>query len=151
RRLIQAPRQGRPSRRGVDRNLIGDAVLCIAGSRPSRRGVDRNRAARYPPAGTLSGSKGLQQERLQRMDMRREGPCMQKASLPTVLVTGRSGFVGRAIAQGRQRSYRVSGLDVAQRADPLAGMETIEIDLTWERSVGDALEQVRTRTGGRIA
>ena len=76
---------------------------------------------------------------------------MQKSNLPTVLITGSSGFLGRAIAQGLQERYRVIGLDVSQPRNPLKGMETIEIDLTSDESVSHALEAVRTRTGGKIA
>ena len=34
--------RGRPSRRGVDRNIFDADTVTLAAGRPSRRGVDRN-------------------------------------------------------------------------------------------------------------
>ena len=70
---------------------------------------------------------------------------------PTVLITGSSGFLGQAIARGLMDRYRVIGLDVSRPKKPLPGIETIEIDLTSDAIVAKALDQVRARTGGRIA
>jgi nucleoside-diphosphate-sugar epimerase/uncharacterized membrane protein len=68
----------------------------------------------------------------------------------TVLITGSSGFIGRALAQRLAGRYAVLGLDFkAPPGDP--GFETIRIDLTDDRSVESALGQVRDRCGGRIA
>ena len=53
---------------------------------------------------------------------------------PTVLITGSSGFLGQAIAQGLRERYRVIGLDVGKPKQPIEGMETVEIDLTWTRA-----------------
>ncbi|MGY3033312.1 nucleoside-diphosphate-sugar epimerase/uncharacterized membrane protein [Bradyrhizobium sp. USDA 4354] len=72
-------------------------------------------------------------------------------SRPTVLITGSSGFLGQAIARGLMDRYQVIGLDVSRPKKPLPGMETIEIDLTSDAIVAKALDQVRARTGGRIA
>ena len=55
---------------------------------------------------------------------------MTDASRPIVLITGSSGFLGQAIAFGLKDRYRVIGLDVKQPRKPIAGMTTVEIDLT---------------------
>lgn len=70
---------------------------------------------------------------------------------PTVLITGSSGFLGQAIARGLQDRYRVIGFDLTNPRQPLADMETIEIDLTSDESVQQAIEAARERSGGRIA
>ncbi|TIN10690.1 NAD-dependent epimerase/dehydratase family protein [Mesorhizobium sp.] len=72
-------------------------------------------------------------------------------TLPTVLVTGSSGFLGQAIARGLIDRYRVIGLDVAKPKYAPAGMETIEIDLTSDEGVSRAVQVARQRSGGRIA
>ncbi|AZO63713.1 MULTISPECIES: NAD-dependent epimerase/dehydratase family protein [unclassified Mesorhizobium] len=72
-------------------------------------------------------------------------------TLPTVLITGSSGFLGQAIARGLIDRYRIIGLDVAMPKHPPANMGTIEIDLTSDEGVGRAVEAARVRSGGRIA
>lgn len=79
------------------------------------------------------------------------GIRMTGADRPTVLITGSSGFLGQAIARGLVERYQVIGLDVAKPKQPLPGMETIEIDITSDASLSQALDEVRARTGGRIA
>ncbi|WP_213290498.1 NAD-dependent epimerase/dehydratase family protein [Bradyrhizobium sp. sGM-13] len=76
---------------------------------------------------------------------------MPRTRLPTVLITGSSGFLGQAIVRSLLDRYRVIGLDVAQPKNPPEGMVTIEIDLTSDRSVAETLEEVRKRAGDRIA
>ncbi|TIP78876.1 MAG: NAD-dependent epimerase/dehydratase family protein, partial [Mesorhizobium sp.] len=71
--------------------------------------------------------------------------------VPTVLITGSSGFLGQAIARGLIDRYHVIGLDVAKPKHAPAGMETIEIDLTSDEGVGRAVQAARERSGGRIA
>ena len=73
------------------------------------------------------------------------------ASRPIVLITGSSGFLGRAIAKRLARRYRVVGLDSDEPKQPLDGVETVRVDLTSDDSVGAVLDQVRTRFGSRIA
>ncbi len=72
-------------------------------------------------------------------------------TLPTVLITGSSGFLGQAIARGLIDRYRVIGLDVAKPKHAPDGMETIEIDLTSDEGVSRAVQAARERSGGRIA
>ncbi|OAP36958.1 vitamin K epoxide reductase [Sinorhizobium glycinis] len=70
---------------------------------------------------------------------------------PTVLITGSSGFLGQAIARGLEDRYRLIGLDVAAPKGSSNRLETIEIDLTSGDSVKKAVEEVRKRSGGRVA
>jgi nucleoside-diphosphate-sugar epimerase/uncharacterized membrane protein len=76
---------------------------------------------------------------------------MPQASPPTVLITGSTGFLGEAIARGLLDRYRVIGLDVMQPKKLIGGVETIEIDLTSDDSVANAMAEVRRRVGNRIA
>jgi nucleoside-diphosphate-sugar epimerase len=69
----------------------------------------------------------------------------------TVVITGSSGFLGQAIARGLMGRYRVIGLDRDAPRTPIEGVETIEIDLTSDKSVAAAMSKVHERTGGRIA
>ena len=76
---------------------------------------------------------------------------MNDANRPVVLITGSSGFLGQAIARGLMERYRVIGLDARQPRQPIEGMETVEIDLTSDESVGAAMSHVRESAGNRIA
>ena len=73
------------------------------------------------------------------------------AGLPTVLITGSSGFLGESIARGLADRYRVIGLDLAGPDPSPGGVETIAVDLTSDESVSEAMQEVRARSGGRIA
>ena len=76
---------------------------------------------------------------------------MTDASLPIVLITGSSGFLGQAIARGLMERYRVIGLDARQPRQPIEGMATVEIDLTSDESVDASMTQIRESAGNRIA
>ncbi len=76
---------------------------------------------------------------------------MPQAPLPTVLITGASGFLGQAIARGLLDRYRIIGLDVMPPKRPLAGVETIKIDLTSDEAVAKAMAEVGQRVDNRIA
>ncbi|UXN67261.1 NAD-dependent epimerase/dehydratase family protein (plasmid) [Phyllobacterium sp. A18/5-2] len=76
---------------------------------------------------------------------------MQKKSLPIVLITGSSGFLGQAIARSLLQRYRVIGLDARRPRQPTEGMDTLDIDLTSEASIVETMTQVRERAGSRIA
>ncbi|WFU86518.1 NAD-dependent epimerase/dehydratase family protein [Rhizobium sp. CC1099] len=76
---------------------------------------------------------------------------MRTRSLPTVLITGSSGFLGQAIARGLLGRYRVIGLDVAQPKSPSEGIDTLEIDLTSDDGVAQTMEKIRECAGDRIA
>lgn len=70
---------------------------------------------------------------------------------PTVLITGSSGFLGQAIARGLLERYHVIGLDPRRPREPIPGLVTVEIDLTSDESVGEAMGQIRESAGYRIA
>ncbi|WP_137390411.1 NAD-dependent epimerase/dehydratase family protein [Rhodoligotrophos defluvii] len=69
----------------------------------------------------------------------------------TAIVTGSSGFIGRAIVARLAERYNVVGLDLHEPAElpPSATFE--RIDLTSDDSVHEALARVRERAGARIA
>jgi nucleoside-diphosphate-sugar epimerase/uncharacterized membrane protein len=75
----------------------------------------------------------------------------ENRSLPIVLVTGSSGFLGQAIANGLKARYRVIGLDLPNDRRPAAGTETIPVDITSDESVTRAVQEARARASGRIA
>jgi nucleoside-diphosphate-sugar epimerase len=72
-------------------------------------------------------------------------------SRPVILITGSSGFIGSAIAQRLAQGHQVLGLDSEEPREPLAGVETIRVNLTSDQNVRDALAQVSQRSGARIA
>lgn len=69
----------------------------------------------------------------------------------TIVITGGSGFIGRAIAEGLAKRSNVALLDLEEpdRAPPSAMFA--QVDLTSEDSVRGALEKVRARFGQRIS
>ena len=70
---------------------------------------------------------------------------------PAILITGSSGFLGRAIAAHLVRKFRVVGLDSEQPKRPVQDVDTILVDLTSDEKVQGALHAVRERVGARIA
>ncbi len=73
------------------------------------------------------------------------------AARETVLVTGSSGFIGRAVIMRLAEHYAVVGLDRDQPPHPLPAAEFFAIDLTSDDSVRGALQRVRAGYGERIA
>src|SRR5829696_4016303 len=72
-------------------------------------------------------------------------------SRPVILITGSSGFIGSAIGKRLAQGHQVVGLDNEDPREPIAGVETIRVDLTSDQNVRDALAQVPQRFGTRIA
>ena len=70
---------------------------------------------------------------------------------PVVLVTGASGFIGRAVIERLSAKYVLVGLDRAGPPDPPAPAKAVDIDLASNESVAAALDDVRSRFGTRIA
>ncbi|WEX11006.1 NAD-dependent epimerase/dehydratase family protein [Chelativorans sp. AA-79] len=69
----------------------------------------------------------------------------------TVIITGGSGFLGRALVAKLRRQFDVVSLDLkAAKGGPEPGL-FVEIDLTSDDSVKAALERVREHAGNRIA
>jgi nucleoside-diphosphate-sugar epimerase/uncharacterized membrane protein len=66
-----------------------------------------------------------------------------------ILITGSSGFIGRALAARLQRRYRVIGLDLF--APPKADVETIKLDLTNPSDIQRAMGEVTAKCGTQIA
>jgi len=73
------------------------------------------------------------------------------ASRDTVLVTGSSGFIGRALVLRLAEQYTVVGLDRDLPPHPPPVAECVCIDLTSDASVEEALDRVRIGYGERIA
>lgn len=69
--------------------------------------------------------------------------------MDTVLITGGSGFLGRAVAARLKRRYRVVGLDIRTPED--AEIETIKTDLTCEESVREGLARAMKEADGPLA
>jgi nucleoside-diphosphate-sugar epimerase len=67
---------------------------------------------------------------------------------PVVLMTGASGFLGRALSAALAADYLVVGLD-RKAADPERA--AVSCDLTSDESVEEAMRQVKSRYGPRIA
>ncbi|KXF78501.1 DNA polymerase III subunit epsilon [Paramesorhizobium deserti] len=69
----------------------------------------------------------------------------------TVLVTGGSGFIGRALVGKLAAAYNVVGLDLQKPGELPPSAEFEKIDLTSEKNIRDALERIGKRHGRRIA
>ncbi len=70
---------------------------------------------------------------------------------PVVIITGSSGFLGRAIARRLKGRYKIVGLDVARPRDPIDEVKTFEIDLSSQESVARAIGDIRRNAGDQIA
>lgn len=68
-----------------------------------------------------------------------------------VLITGASGFIGAHLVERLARRYTVVGLDRPGGAEPPPAAESVDVDLTSDRSVATALARVRKAYGPRIA
>jgi len=68
-----------------------------------------------------------------------------------VLITGSDGFIGRALVTKLTQRYSVVALDRSCTAHFPEGVDCIELDLTSQGSISDALERVRSSHGSRIA
>ncbi len=73
------------------------------------------------------------------------------AEKDVVLITGGSGYLGGAIIRRLAGNYRLAGLDRPGGPAPPSPADQIDIDLGSEKSVREALENVRKQFGGRIA
>src|SRR3546814_17991769 len=73
------------------------------------------------------------------------------ASYDIVLSTGSSGYLGAAIVRKLADEYTLVGLDRPGGPAPPSSAHQIDLDLGSDKSVGEALGQVRAKFGGRIA
>lgn len=70
----------------------------------------------------------------------------------TIIVTGSSGFIGRAVCEAFLKDgYAVAGVDRPNAGEPPAGVTNVPCDLTSEQSVKDAVGRVRRDVGESIA
>jgi nucleoside-diphosphate-sugar epimerase len=71
---------------------------------------------------------------------------------PAVIVTGSSGLIGYAVCDLLAKDgYRVQGFDRPGARPPPPSVRSIPCDLTSDRSVSEALENVRRDSGERVA
>ena len=68
-----------------------------------------------------------------------------------ILLTGSSGYIGRAVLAALSRDYLVIGLDIVDRDDRPPSSDWRECDLTDDESVADALTSIRETYGDRLA
>lgn len=68
----------------------------------------------------------------------------------TVIITGGSGLIGSALALALRDRYHVVAFDNAGPPRPPAGIHTVNVDLTCDSGVREALEDVRRTRGNRI-
>ncbi|MCD6705457.1 MAG: NAD-dependent epimerase/dehydratase family protein [Thiobacillus sp.] len=71
------------------------------------------------------------------------------ATKPVVLMTGATGFLGGALCKVLAADYEIVGLD--RRPVDMEHAECVDCDLTSDRSIGEAIRQVKSRYGTRIA
>ncbi|MGS1016099.1 NAD-dependent epimerase/dehydratase family protein [Allosphingosinicella humi] len=68
-----------------------------------------------------------------------------------VLITGSTGFIGRAVITELAKDYTIVGLDRTGPPDPPAPAHPVDFDLGSDEGVARALDEVRARFGSRIA
>jgi nucleoside-diphosphate-sugar epimerase/uncharacterized membrane protein len=68
-----------------------------------------------------------------------------------VIVTGSSGFIGRALVEKLAQRFTVIGLDQSKPPELPSSASFVPIDLTTDEGVQNALRQVRERHGRRVA
>jgi len=67
-----------------------------------------------------------------------------------IIVTGSSGLIGSAVVKRLSRRFRVIGFDRAGPPHAPPGAESVDVDLTSEKSVQRALSKVGTRHGRHV-
>ena len=70
---------------------------------------------------------------------------------PVVMVTGSSGLIGTAVSRRLAREFVVVGLDRPGFPHPPEEAEAVDFDLSIDRSVCDAMAQVKRDQGPRVA
>lgn len=71
------------------------------------------------------------------------------ADKETIIITGSSGFIGRAITKRLAQKFNVVGFDRKISKD--AGAESYEVDISSSASIARALGYVKTKHGNKIA
>ena len=80
----------------------------------------------------------------------RQHPSIDRSS-DIVLITGASGFIASGLVERLAGPYRIVGLDRPGGAAPSSPAHSIDVDLGSDKSVREALAEVRKQFGGRIA
>lgn len=75
----------------------------------------------------------------------------QHTDKPVVLVTGNSGYIGSRLTEALRREYDVVGFDLRLPESDIWKAFTIHCDLTKDESVRNAVSDLRTRFGTRLA
>jgi uncharacterized protein YbjT (DUF2867 family) len=75
---------------------------------------------------------------------------MKRNASDIVLVTGSSGFIGRAVVARLGKSYTVIAGPCRSAESPAAVAEAIDVDLKSDESVHAALERVRAGVAGAL-
>lgn len=76
------------------------------------------------------------------------------AKSPTVIITGSSGLIGTGLCRRLAGDYHILGFDHGPPEDDVAaleGFEHIHCDLTRDDDVSKALDEAKSRSGGRLA
>ncbi|OGB26642.1 MAG: DNA polymerase III subunit epsilon [Burkholderiales bacterium RIFCSPLOWO2_02_FULL_57_36] len=73
--------------------------------------------------------------------------AIEKTEKPVVIITGSAGRIGGAIAAELGEAYTIVGFEQDCRGSP----GCIDVDITSDQAITDALDQVRQRYGTRIA
>lgn len=76
---------------------------------------------------------------------------MAEGACGVIGITGASGNIGKVITTALSRCFRIVGLDYPGPPHPPPVADCVEIDLTSDESVAQALSTVRERYGTRIA
>jgi nucleoside-diphosphate-sugar epimerase len=83
---------------------------------------------------------------------RKQHPMASQSEHPqTVLITGASGLIGQRVAARLKDEYTLVGMDPDSPEDEQAQVDHVDTDLTDDAGTREALEQVRSRHGNRLA
>jgi len=75
---------------------------------------------------------------------------MDRGPAGIVVVTGSSGFIGRAVVRRLARGFRIIGFDREGGPHPPREAECVCVNLTSDKSVQAAFERVRYAYGDQI-
>lgn len=83
--------------------------------------------------------------------MPKEESNSNRKSKPLVVVTGCSGLIGSRLIAALKGDHTIVGLDIVEPESEPRGWSWLECDLTDDKSVDEALEQIREKFGADIA
>lgn len=76
---------------------------------------------------------------------------MREHKGPAILITGSEGLIGDALTHELSRTHHVYGFDIARPHKDPEELDFIDCDLTDDRSVAGAFEELRRRAGDHLA